>query len=111
MATAESSKLILDRTKDFFLQCGDGICIVQKEFVQNLSKREVALVIAMNTYAELFRIMDEELKVGTLYIGNIPVTRGLQRGLKELERRYPFLMKELLSIPSRRFNGKIIATS
>ena len=98
------------RKVKFFVKEEDGIFSVSDEFFDDIESREEALVIAMRTLGEMHETLkDEGLNGGPLYIGNMKINTGLQRCLDELERRWPFLMLQVLSQP-RRINGYIISS-
>jgi hypothetical protein len=97
--------------KKFFIKEDDGIYVVHDIFFDDIESREEALVIAMRTYGEIHITLQQEVEAGEpLFIGNMKVTTGLQRCLDELEKRWPFLLKELYAVP-RRINGHAMSLS
>lgn len=95
-------------SKKFFVKEEDGIFSVKKEFFDDIESRQEALVIAMRTLGEIQSTLREESRdEGSLFIGNMKITTGLQRTLDELEDRWPFLITEMRAVP-RRINGYIL---
>lgn len=96
------------KRKKYFVKEEDGIFVVHDEFFEDIESRDEALVIAMRTYGEIHKTLQQEVEAGgPLFIGNMKVNTGLQRTLDELENRWPFLITQLRATP-RRINGHII---
>lgn len=96
------------KSKKFFVKEDDGIFCVTSEFFDDIESRQEALAIAMRTLGEIQEVLKEEsLDKDSFYIGRMKVTTGLQRTLDELDRRWPFLMVEMRTIP-RRINGFVL---
>jgi hypothetical protein len=106
MARNSKSK---SRKKLFFVKEEEGIFIVHDEFFNDIESRDEALVIAMRTLGEIYSTMKREAEIkDSLFIGNMKVTTGLQRGLDELDKRWPCLLMQLRSMP-RRINGHVFS--
>jgi hypothetical protein len=95
--------------KKFFVKEEDGVYVVYDEFFDDIESRDEALVIALRTLGEIYSTLREEGDGQPFFIGNMKVVTGLQRCLDELEKRWPFLTKELYATP-RRINGHTIYT-
>lgn len=93
--------------KKYFVKEDDGVYVVFDEFFNDIESRSEALVIALRTVGEIHATLQEEADGSCLYIGNMKVTTGLQRCLDELDRRWPFLLVEMRSMP-RRVNGHVL---
>ena len=98
------------RKKKFFVKEEDGVYSVFDNFFDDIESRDEALVIAIRAFGEVHNTLKEEsLDDGPLFIGNMKVITGLQRTLDELDKRWPFLLLEMRSVP-RRINGHMIQT-
>jgi len=96
------------KSKKYFVKEDDGIFSVTDEFFDDIESRQEALAIAIRTLGEIQSTLKEEsFDEGSLFIGNMKVTTGLQRTLDELDRRWPFLITEMRIIP-RRINGFVL---
>lgn len=95
--------------KKYLVKEEDGIYTVFDEFFDDIENREEALVIALRTLGEIHITLQNEADGDKrpFYCGNMKVTTGLQRCLDELERRWPYLMVEMRSVP-RKINGLTI---
>ena len=98
------------RKKKYLVKEEDGIFTVYDDFFNDIESRDEALAIAIRTLGEIHSTLIEESNVNeTLYVGNMKVTNGLNRCLDELDKRWPFLTKELYAVP-RKVNGYTLHT-
>lgn len=83
--------------KKFFLINGTDILVVESNYFDTISSREQAFNIGLNLYIEINRFMLEDSvdELGEAKIGKISVVNGLNRSLKELDKRFPAILTQI----------------
>ena len=89
------------RPRKFFVKENDDIAIVGVKYFDGLLTRDDALGIGIQTFIELQRMLKQDAILGKGYIGTIGLTEGLERTLVELEKRFPFITKQIRAIELR----------
>ena len=94
------------QAKKFFVKEEDGIFVVKEPFFEQIPSRAVAIGIALRTWHQLRdQLCTDAIDDENTFIGNMLVTTGLERTLVELDRRFPFLLREIRSV-ERRHEGR-----
>jgi len=96
----KKAKKKVNRKKRFFVAESDReIHLVEADFFDKIGSRYIALLVGVNAYRELHRVLLEDvIEDGTLTIGTMKVTTGLTRTLDELNKRWPCIDIEIRSI-------------
>lgn len=92
--------------KKYFVKRNDGIFVANDQFFDHIDSRHMALGIAVLTWNQLHeQLREDATRDENTFIGNMKITTGLERTLVELDRRFPFLLREVRDV-ERRHQGR-----
>jgi hypothetical protein len=98
------------KSRKFLIKTNEGIAYADAEYFRELN-RDLAVLIAINTYAELLNTMKIDGLDGSksLFIGNQKLSIGLSNSIEELNNIFPGLFEEIRGV-NRVFNGQCVFT-
>jgi len=100
--TTKSKKVKTRRPRKFFVKENGDIAVVTSQYFHGFPRRMDALGVAVQTWHEIQTQLVRDAVSGVdERIGTITITEGLERSMKEFERTYPFLLKEIASIGAK----------
>lgn len=93
------------RPRKFFIVLDDNLVGVNSKFFDQLSRAD-AINMGVSILSTIHEQLLDDVKYGSVtYIKTIPLLDGLERSLVELERRFPFVTREV-RFHEKRLDGK-----
>src|SRR4051812_24406309 len=91
----------------FFIRDEQGILVVNKNFLKNLSFDD-AVVIGLSTLLELrVTMVEDAIMKDDTYIENVKAIIGLNNSLNQLETSFPKIMKHIRDIEPEHSHNKV----
>jgi hypothetical protein len=89
---------------NYLISTPEGLSVVNEAFFDDINDRIAALTLAKDCFSTIHDTMKFDAINGSeSYIGPMKVTRSLDRTIKLLDKKFPFLQKELQKL---KYNGQ-----